>query len=140
MNLYSIISSSLKKNFPDTKVYKERAEKIERPAFCVKLINGQEHELINGIKRNFNFVVNYFPLEGDLTQNKLLSDIAEKLYIVLSDMEYDNDFAKGYDKKYKIEDNVLIFFVSFTIKGIIVEDTDKMETLEIVFYEKEVED
>lgn len=86
----------------------------------------------DNVRRDLRFVINYFPEEDKHTENVHLLSIAEKLHIVLSDMEYKGEFANAYNKNFRIEDNVLNYFASFTSRGILVEVLDKVDELEII--------
>lgn len=112
----SMISHAISQAYPDAAIYKEQASQITRPAFYIGEIEANEDRRIgNHYRRIHNMVVRYFPVEDNLTDYEDLSAIADKLYAHLEYLNYDIWRGRGYNRRHRIEDNVLQFFVTIQV-------------------------
>lgn len=107
------IAYSLATAFPDATVYRENVNKAELPFFDIKLIESRLLGEISTYILYEKYEIRYFPkLENDeLSCRKVLQDTALQMTEVLEIMKYDDEKIRASEMKYRIEDNVLQFFL-----------------------------
>lgn len=109
----SMISAAIGNAFPEAIIHKEQVSQIERPAFYIGEIKvSQDKSIGNRYYRYHSMVVRYFPIEDNLTDYEDLSTIADKLYACLEYLDYEGHKGRSYNMNYRIEDNVLQFFLT----------------------------
>lgn len=107
------ICCTLGETFPGIKIYKEQVKQIKRPAFFVRELESVHTRHVGNLyTRSCNFAIRYFTKEDTLSDYAELREIADKLYSALEWMEFNGQILRGYEMKYRIEDNVLQFFVT----------------------------
>lgn len=132
MTFHSIISYRLKEKYKKFKIYKERAEQIQRPAFSIFLINQEQQKGIGNVyRRKSDFMVCCYLQKDDDTDYIKLQEIAEDLYSYFEWFEYKDEHLRGYDMHHRMQDNVLQFFVSLNSIHHKATENPKMEKLKI---------
>lgn len=127
----SMIYQAIREAFPDAVIYKEQVSQIERPAFYIGEIKvSQDKSIGNRYYRYHSMVVRYFPIEDNLTDYEDLSTIADKLYACLEYLDYEGWRGRSYNMNYRIEDNVLQFFLTVRLALKRPEHNPKMERIE----------
>ncbi len=105
-------------------------QKFDKPAFFIKLINGNEKHF-RGIryKNNKSFIIYGFAENDD---EEKLYEMGEKLY----DLEYieleDGSLLRGTNRNYKVENKTLLFLVDYnTFVYKKAEEGEKMQKIDI---------
>ncbi len=123
------ITSTLRGAYPDAVISKEEVTQgMEIGAFIVSLISSDQAPLLGRrYHREPMFEVRYF---GD--SDGACTGVADNLSILLETITTpDGDLLRGTGIDWRVEDNVLQFFVRYPYTARIVTEQDFMETLRI---------
>jgi hypothetical protein len=101
---------------PDLPKYVEQVKQgFDEPAFFVmQLISGQTKGMDRRYKRSLLFNVHYFPNPDSLTKKEDCRTMGERLYEALEYINV-NGPVRANDMKYEVVDEVLHFFLSFSV-------------------------
>jgi len=114
-----LLSNVLKQNFKDVSIYNERAENMKSPAFVINMIQNSFDKKVGNLYQNeVNYQIVYIEKEDRnyTTDYETYQKIAFKLYDILELIEVKGKKLKGYDMNYRVQDNTLMFFVSFKVR------------------------
>jgi hypothetical protein len=114
-----LLSNVLKQNFKDVSIYNERAENIKSPAFVINMIQNSFDKKVGNLYQNeVNYQIVYIEKEDKnyTTDYETYQNIAFKLYDILEFIEVKDKKLKGYDMNYRVQDNTLMFFISFKVR------------------------
>lgn len=158
-SIKSAISLKLKSSFAITNgtppitiypnIYKEKVvQGMKKPCFFIWVMDVSQEKLMrNNYERIYQMNIRYHPEEKDLTTYETLADIGNKLLEHLTEIDipiflgrYDKEGnaiedikpIRGSQMSFKIADDILQTFVTFTIKGKLAEEEKpQMQTLKI---------
>ena len=119
LEIDKMISNVLKQNFKDVKIYNERAENIVLPGFVINVIQNSFDKKVGNLYQNeVNYQIVYIEKEDKqyTTDYETYQNIAFKLYDILEMLEVKGQKLKGYDMNYRVQDNTLMFFVTFKVR------------------------
>ena len=114
-----LLSNVLKQNFKDVSIYNERAENVKSPAFIINMIQNSFDKKVGNLYQNeVHYQIVYIEKEDRnyTTDYETYQNIAFKLYNILELIEVKGKKIKGYDMNYRVQDNTLMFFVSFKVR------------------------
>ena len=114
-----LLSNILKQNFKDVSIYNERAENMKSPAFVINMIQNSFDKKVGNLYQNeVYYQIVYIEKEDRnyTTDYETYQNIAFKLYDILEIIEVKGKKLKGYDMNYRVQDNTLMFFVSFKVR------------------------
>lgn len=114
-----LLSNVLKQNFKDVSIYNERAENVKSPAFIINMIQNSFDKKVGNLYQNeVHYQIVYIEKEDRnyTTDYETCQKIAFKLYNILELIEVKGKKIKGYDMNYRVQDNTLMFFVSFKVR------------------------
>ncbi|MBS4172121.1 DUF6838 family protein [Bacillus sp. FJAT-49736] len=105
--------STLKKNFPQTRVYGEEIKQgFQDPCFFVKFFPvSQEREFRDRYKRYHSFDIHYF--SDSKFPNDDMGQVAETLYQAMEYLPVKNGICRGTKMKNETIDGVLHFYVDY---------------------------
>jgi len=108
------VNTALSVAFPDIPVVSEDVQQDpDPPIFQVQLQElAQTQQLGRRFRRDYPFVVRYFPFEGNADD---LYAIAEQLMATLQQIEIANRPAPGTGMRFEIVDGVLRFYVVYSM-------------------------
>ncbi|MFH5185727.1 DUF6838 family protein [Paenibacillus sp. TAB 01] len=118
---------------PELPLYDEQIKQgFTEPAFFVLQVNsGQTRGVNRRYIRSLLFNVHFFPDPKSLTKKEDCRAIAERLYEAMVYVEVDGQLCRGLDHRYEVIDDVLHFFVGFTVHLMKTADqVPKMQQLE----------
>ena len=105
-----LLSNVLKQNFKDVSIYN---------AFVINMIQNSFDKKVGNLYQNeVHYQIVYIEKEDRnyTTDYETYQKIAFKLYDILELIEVKGKKLKGYDMNYRVQDNTLMFFVSFKVR------------------------
>lgn len=117
--------------FPGVTLYQDEIPQgFKTPCFYIKTArNEQTGELALRLRREYSFVVHYFP-EGDLLQGNDWTEMSDKLMEILEYIEGgEAPLRRGYDIRTEVVDGVLEFFITYRVMAKRVPEPNPMNTL-----------
>lgn len=138
----SAISVKLHSSFsPSPNIYKDQVEQgLVKPCFFVSCITQQQERIAkNWFKRTASMLIRFHPTETTdkysqcRTVGEKLLDVLESINLPNSMINYPSLPCWGRDLEYKIQDEVLLFYVTydFKVKRELVEEA-RMTELEFI--------
>ena len=119
LEIDKLLSNILKQNFKDVSIYNERAENMKSPAFVINMIQNSFDKKVGNLYQNeVHYQIVYIEKEDRnyTTDYETYQKIAFKLYDIFELIEVKGKKLKGYDMNYRVQDNTLMFFVSFKVR------------------------
>ena len=117
IKILDAISIKLNKEFGDNyRIYSEDVKQgFKEPCFFISLIKPTSKNMLGQRKlREYNFVIQYFPKESN--EKKLeIYEVIEKLETELEYIESEDGLIRGQVLNSEIVDNVLHFFVRYSL-------------------------
>ena len=117
IKILDAISIKLNKEFGDNyRIYSEDVKQgFKEPCFFISLIKPTSKNMLGQRKlREYNFVIQYFPKESN--EKKLeIYEVIEKLETELENIESEEGLIRGQVLNSEIVDNVLHFFVRYSL-------------------------
>jgi hypothetical protein len=121
------------------KVYTEFVEQgMKGPCFFIGCISSSETDGLNErfrvrCLRRHDMQVIVFPEKDKYSNAELYNAVSEKLYTVLKEITIDGDRVRGIERRHEIADGVLVFYVSYEIPIVRIDDNrDYMKELEMM--------
>lgn len=135
--MLSVLSYTIGERFPGLDIHLEQASQIDRPAFYLAVLKSEQKKSIgNRYIRESQLVIRYFPEKDDETSYQELNQIADILYFITERMQYRGWLIYGLNRNYRIEDNVLQFYLTVEQQLQRPDNNPKMETVETKVKEK----
>ena len=119
LDIDRIISDVLKQNFKDVHIYNERAESMKLPAFLIKTVQSSFDKKVGNMYKNELFYQIVYIEDEDtsyITDYEKYKNIAFKLFDIFEFVDVKKGKLKGHDMNYRIQDNTLMFFVTFKVR------------------------
>ncbi|EJU21186.1 hypothetical protein HMPREF1143_1976 [Peptoanaerobacter stomatis] len=134
LDIDRIISEVLKQNFKDVHIYNERAESMKLPAFLIKTVQSSFDKKVGNMYKNELFYQIVYIEDEDtsyITDYEKYKNIAFKLFDIFEFVDVKKGKLKGYDMNYRIQDNTLMFFVTFKVRYYRDNKQDLMQKLKL---------
>ena len=127
------IIKQLDKYFPDYDIYGEEIEQgFEEPCFFVQQLQKPRKKEIQSYQDSVSFDIQYFLDIHDEDINEKYNVMGDSLFEKLEYIPIDkNREIRGSQMSYEIQDRVLHFYVTYTYYLQIVEDKEKMKSLDV---------
>ena len=128
--------------FPKLDIYDSETEQgFNEPCFFVQQLNKPRKKEIQSYQDTVNLDVQYFLDEYEKNKNEQYRKMGDKLYEILEYITIKNEIGTkkvhGTQMNYEVQDSVLHFYVTYIYYLQMVNDSEKMKSLDI---EGEVKD
>ena len=123
----------LDKYFPNNDIYSEEIEQgFEEPCFFVQQLQKPRKKEIQSYQDSVSFDIQYFLDIHDEDINEKYNVMGDFLFGILEYIPIsENRKIRGSQMSYEIQDRVLHFYITYTYYLQIVEDKEKMKSLDI---------
>ncbi|MBQ8299886.1 MAG: hypothetical protein IJX99_08580 [Clostridia bacterium] len=127
------IIKQLDKYFPDYDIYGEEIEQgFEEPCFFVQQLQKPRKKEIQSYQDSVSFDIQYFLDINDEDINEKYNVMGDSLFEKLEYVSIDdNRKIRGSQMSYEIQDRVLHFYVTYTYCLQVVQDREKMKSLDV---------
>ena len=108
-------------------IYSENVKQgFKEPCFFISLLKpSSTPKLGNRSLREYNFVIQYFPSSSN-SKNAEMYDVSEKLISGLEYISFENKLLRGSKIKAEIVDDVLNFFIKYSLFVVQKEDDEEL--------------
>lgn len=123
------ISKAINTKFGDSKeIYTESVEQgLNPPCFLIECIDSDNNRVIKDRYKTQNqFCIHYFPSIDTKEKRAECFDVLNDLYDCLDKITLENDLVLGSEKRGKVDDEVLHFFINFDFFIIIKNNEDNL--------------
>ncbi len=136
INIINAISVALNNEFKEYPVYSEQIKSnLQKPCFFINISSFSEEKMLsNRYSQRATFRITHFISES-LRTNEELINVANCVKDIIEFIDFDNHKFNGKKISYNIEENMLIFYVTYSyfVYKTSVEDTEKMGDFDIIY-------
>ena len=130
--LVQAIINKLNEYFPNYDVYcDEISQGFQEPCFFVQQLPNRRNKEIQSYQNTVDFDVQYFLDEDETDINEKYESMIYKLYQILEYISVEDKKIHGTQMNTSIVDGVLHFYVTYTFYLQVIEEKEKMKSLDV---------